>query len=245
MRCPYGGAARGSSCESTRRWVPGAENAQDFNSALTRPPTASVGPVDSVDLAAARERTPARAPPGPPLAAPGAGHRTGDLGQARENQPDRRVQKVRGGVNFAARLVEGARVPGLVSASRGKPQPGASRTPAPRSACRSRSSCREGNWPGQERRHPRRSRRAGGPRARLPRPRARPRARRATQAARSCRRSRPWLVEGVAAYAAELHEDVPDLDVVYMPVGMGSGICANIAVRDLLGRATEGRRRGG
>ncbi len=49
----------------------------------------------------------------------------------------------------------------------------------------------------------------------------------------------PWLVEGVATYAAELHEAVPELDVVYVPVGMGSGICANIAVRDLLGLATE------
>lgn len=49
----------------------------------------------------------------------------------------------------------------------------------------------------------------------------------------------PWLVQGVATYAAELHERVPDLDVVYVPVGMGSGICANIAVRDLLGRPTE------
>jgi threonine dehydratase len=49
----------------------------------------------------------------------------------------------------------------------------------------------------------------------------------------------PWLVEGIATYAAELHEEVADLDVVYVPVGMGSGICANILVRDLLGRATE------
>src|SRR6202008_112819 len=49
----------------------------------------------------------------------------------------------------------------------------------------------------------------------------------------------PWLVEGVATYAAELHEDVADLEVVYVPVGMGSGACANIAVRDLLGLATE------
>ena len=49
----------------------------------------------------------------------------------------------------------------------------------------------------------------------------------------------PWLVEGVATYAAELHEAVPELDVVYVPVGMGSGICANIAVRDLLGLRTE------
>ena len=30
-----------------------------------------------------------------------------------------------------------------------------------------------------------------------------------------------------------------DLDVVYVPVGMGSGICANIVVRDLLGLRTE------
>jgi threonine dehydratase len=49
----------------------------------------------------------------------------------------------------------------------------------------------------------------------------------------------PWLVEGVATYAAELHDAVPELDVVYVPVGMGSGICANILVRDLLGRRTE------
>jgi threonine dehydratase len=49
----------------------------------------------------------------------------------------------------------------------------------------------------------------------------------------------PWLVEGVATYAAELHDAVPDLDVVYVPVGMGSGICAHLAVRDLLGRDTE------
>lgn len=49
----------------------------------------------------------------------------------------------------------------------------------------------------------------------------------------------PWLVTGVATYAAELHESVPDLDTIYVPVGMGSGIVANIWVRDLLGLATE------
>jgi threonine dehydratase len=48
-----------------------------------------------------------------------------------------------------------------------------------------------------------------------------------------------WLVEGVATYAAELHESVGGLDTIYVPVGMGSGICANIAVRDLLGLRTE------
>ncbi|GAB2867727.1 threonine dehydratase [Nocardioides pacificus] len=49
----------------------------------------------------------------------------------------------------------------------------------------------------------------------------------------------PWLVEGVASCAAELHTSVPDLDVVYVPVGMGSGICAQLVVRDLLARHNE------
>ncbi|MFP5347598.1 MAG: threonine dehydratase [Actinomycetes bacterium] len=47
------------------------------------------------------------------------------------------------------------------------------------------------------------------------------------------------LVAGVATYAAELHEQAPNLDVVYVPVGQGSGLCANIDVRGLLGRRTE------
>jgi threonine dehydratase len=49
----------------------------------------------------------------------------------------------------------------------------------------------------------------------------------------------PDLVAGVATYAVELHEQAGPLDVVYVPVGQGSGICANIAVRDLLGTGTE------
>jgi threonine dehydratase len=48
-----------------------------------------------------------------------------------------------------------------------------------------------------------------------------------------------WLAEGVATLAAELHEDVAGLDTIYVPVGMGSGICAQILVRDLLGLDTE------
>jgi|GEM_PF-53924 len=49
----------------------------------------------------------------------------------------------------------------------------------------------------------------------------------------------PWLVAGVASYALELHEQVPGLETVYVPVGMGSGIAANILVRDLLGLRCE------
>ena len=49
----------------------------------------------------------------------------------------------------------------------------------------------------------------------------------------------PDLVAGVATYAYELFTAVPDLDVVYVPIGLGSGICAVIGVRDLLGLATQ------
>ncbi|HQR81168.1 MAG TPA: threonine dehydratase [Actinomycetota bacterium] len=48
-----------------------------------------------------------------------------------------------------------------------------------------------------------------------------------------------WLLEGVATYAAELYNSVPGLDTVYVPVGMGTGICANISVRDLFECDTE------
>lgn len=47
------------------------------------------------------------------------------------------------------------------------------------------------------------------------------------------------LVTGVATYAHELFTSHGDLDVVYVPIGMGSGISALISVRDLLGLKTE------
>jgi threonine dehydratase len=43
----------------------------------------------------------------------------------------------------------------------------------------------------------------------------------------------------VATYARELFDAVDDLDAVYVPVGMGSGISGVIGVRDLLGLPTE------
>ena len=45
----------------------------------------------------------------------------------------------------------------------------------------------------------------------------------------------PWLVSGVATSSLEFLRAVPDLGVVFVPVGMGSGICAMIAARDALG----------
>src|SRR5262245_13235721 len=47
------------------------------------------------------------------------------------------------------------------------------------------------------------------------------------------------LVRGVATYALELFQAVAELDTVYVPIGMGSGICGLIAVRDLLNLKTE------
>ncbi|MCZ6709983.1 MAG: threonine dehydratase [Gammaproteobacteria bacterium] len=47
------------------------------------------------------------------------------------------------------------------------------------------------------------------------------------------------LVKGVATYAHELFTAVPDLNTVYVPIGMGSGICGLITTRDLLGLDTE------
>jgi threonine dehydratase len=49
----------------------------------------------------------------------------------------------------------------------------------------------------------------------------------------------PWLVKGVATYALELFASVGDLDAVYVPIGMGSGISGLIAARDALGLSTE------
>ena len=49
----------------------------------------------------------------------------------------------------------------------------------------------------------------------------------------------PDLVLGVATYALELLRAAPDLDVIYVPIGQGSGICGCILARDLLGLKTE------
>jgi threonine dehydratase len=49
----------------------------------------------------------------------------------------------------------------------------------------------------------------------------------------------PLLVHGVASYSLELLQQVPDLDVAYVPIGLGSGVCGMIAARNALGRRTE------
>jgi threonine dehydratase len=47
------------------------------------------------------------------------------------------------------------------------------------------------------------------------------------------------LVCGVGTYALELFRAVPDLDTIYVPVGMGSGLCGVIAARNALGLDTR------
>jgi threonine dehydratase len=49
----------------------------------------------------------------------------------------------------------------------------------------------------------------------------------------------PLLVQGVASYSLELLRAVPGLDVAYVPIGLGSGICGMIAAREALGLTTE------
>lgn len=65
----------------------------------------------------------------------------------------------------------------------------------------------------------------------------------ASEAAAEIARERGWhrvpafhpaLVRGVGTYALELLRAVPDLHTVYVPVGMGSGLCGVIAARDAL-----------
>ena len=70
----------------------------------------------------------------------------------------------------------------------------------------------------------------------------------ALDAARRIATSRGWhlvpsfdeqLVRGVASYSLELLRAVPWLETLYVPIGLGSGICGAIAARNALERATR------
>jgi threonine dehydratase len=49
----------------------------------------------------------------------------------------------------------------------------------------------------------------------------------------------PDIVLGVTSYWAELFRAAPDLDVVYVPIGQGSGICAAAAARNVYSPRTR------
>ena len=49
----------------------------------------------------------------------------------------------------------------------------------------------------------------------------------------------PALIQGVGTYALELFAAAPRLETIYVPIGLGSGICGVIAARDGLGLSTR------
>ena len=49
----------------------------------------------------------------------------------------------------------------------------------------------------------------------------------------------PWLIQGVGTYALEFLTTCGDLDVVYVPIGQGSGISGMISAKDALGLDTK------
>ena len=49
----------------------------------------------------------------------------------------------------------------------------------------------------------------------------------------------PRIVTGVSTYALELFSVCRELETIYVPIGMGSGVCGTIAARNALGLATK------
>jgi threonine dehydratase len=49
----------------------------------------------------------------------------------------------------------------------------------------------------------------------------------------------PLLIAGVSTYALEIFEDLPDVDVILVPIGGGSGACGCALVRSWLGRRAQ------
>jgi threonine dehydratase len=47
------------------------------------------------------------------------------------------------------------------------------------------------------------------------------------------------IITGVSTYALELFSERRELETVYVPIGMGSGVCGTIAARNALGLATK------
>ena len=159
--------------------------------------------------------------------------------QAREPHADRRLQGARrAGLSrpAEARAAEHARID-FGHARQSRPEPRLRRRPPRRAGddlCAARQFGRE------EPRHARVRRRTGrawrgfsGRRAK--KPSAAP----SSTALHMVPSFHPDLVLGVATYALELLRAAPDLDVLYVPIGQGSGICGCIMARDLLGLKTE------
>ena len=180
-------------------------------------------------------------PPTPAYAWPLLSQRLGaEVIVKHENHTPIGAFKVRGGLVYVDRLKrERPDTIGhdLGDARQSRPEPRLCRRAA--TACRSRSTCRAAI-------RSRRTARCGpsaptsSSMARISRPRARRRfAAPGPPDSHIVPAFHPDLVLGVATYALELLRKAPDLDVLYVPIGQGSGICGCILARDLLGLSTE------
>lgn len=49
----------------------------------------------------------------------------------------------------------------------------------------------------------------------------------------------PLLVHGTGTYALEMFNTMPELDAIYVPIGLGSSICGVVSVRNALGLKTK------
>ena len=158
-----------------------------------------------------------------------------------ENHTPTGAFKVRGGLVYADRSsASGPHLPGVITATRGNHgQSLAFACGARRHRLHGRRAARQ--FDREERRHAGVRRRADRARPRLRRG-ARARGRDRGGARLRIRQSFDRdLVLGVATYAHELFTAAPELDAVYVPIGLGSGICGVIAARDALGLQGEGR----
>ena len=157
-----------------------------------------------------------------------------------ENHTPTGAFKVRGGLVYVDRLKrERPKTPGMISATRGNHGQSlafaASRHGVPvtiyvphgNSVEKNRAMRAFGAEPGRARRgFPGRARGGRSPR-------------RSSTGSTWCRRSTPIWCWALRPTRSNCCRTAPDLDVLYVPIGQGSGICGCILARDLLGLKTE------
>ncbi|MCC7180950.1 MAG: threonine dehydratase [Acidobacteria bacterium] len=188
------------------------------------------------DVYAARERLAGHVPVSPLMKHPLLDEESGlDIRVKHENHNPTGAFKVRGGVNLVSTLTPEQRARGLVTASTGNH--GQSIALASRlfgAACT--VFVPEGNNPEKNA-----AMRAFGATVEeggrdFDEARARCERRAEETGARYVHSANePLLIAGVGTYALEIFEHEPDVDVIFVPIGGGSGACGLITVRNALG----------
>jgi threonine dehydratase len=188
------------------------------------------------DVYAARHRVRPHVPPSPLMKHPILDEATGlNLWVKHENHNPTGAFKIRGGINFVSALPPAERARGIVTASTGNH--GQSIALAARLygvACT--VFVPDGNNPEKNA-----AMRAFGARLEeggrdFDEARGRCEQRARESGARYVHSANePLLIAGVATYALELFEALPDVDVVFVPIGGGSGACGLITVRNAIG----------